>query len=91
MLERLTARRGEPLTAWIGRIPLRQLALTQEVFVVELEFLQRCPSDTGQLELGLFAGTRGLTALGDILHPTPRRLRHLIAGARKTVNIALDE
>src|SRR6185295_7632563 len=44
-----------------------------------------------QLELGFLRSSRGLAALGDVLHSAAGRLHHLVAGSAAAVDVTLAE
>jgi len=79
------------LPPWVVALPLRQPVLPQEVFVVQLQFLQAGPRHVGQLRLHLPRRPAGLAALGGVLHPRAGRLHHLIAGPAAPVHIVFAE
>src|SRR6185369_8769217 len=68
-----------------------QPPLSQEVFIVEPQLLQTGPRHVGQLELGFLRSPRRLAPFGNVLHSTPRRLHHLVAGSAPAVDVALAE
>ena len=73
----------------VVRVPQREGALAQVVFVVEAEFFEAGAGDVGELELGLFGSAAGLAAFGDVLHAAARGLDHLVVGAAARGDIPL--
>jgi hypothetical protein len=73
------------------RWPEGQPPLPQEVFVVEPQLLQAGPRHVGELDLGFLRSSRRLAPFGNILHPTARRLHHLVAGSAPAVDVSLAE
>ncbi len=88
-VRRGAAPRHQGLAPRVAAAPPWQAALSQEVLVVEAQFLQAGPSDTRQFELGFLGCSRGLAALGDILHAGTGGLHHLVARAAVLFNIAV--
>jgi len=82
-----TPPRDQRLAAGVMFRPRRQAAVSQVVFVVQLEFFQAGARHVGQLQFHLFRGAAGLAAFGYILHPAARGLHHLIVGTAALFDI----
>ena len=79
----------QSLPTRIVTLPDRQAALAQEIFVVKPQLFQAGPRHVGEFEFGLFRGARSLAPFGDVLHPRPRRLHHLVMGTAALVDVAV--
>lgn len=72
-----------PHGAGLGLVlcPLAELALAEEVLVIQEQFIQAGTGDVHQTQFGL-AGSRGSpAAFGDVLAAAAGRLHHLVHGA----------
>ncbi len=72
-------------------IPQRQSALTQKIFIVQPQFLQTRACHIGQLQFSFLAGRRRHTSFGDVLHPTPCCLHHLIVSASAFSDVTITK
>ena len=81
----------EVIPAGIGSAPLPELPLSQEVLIIQPEFLEAGSGDVGQLDFHFAGGTTGLAALSNILHSTPGRLDHLVMGSAEAADIGIAE
>ena len=68
--------------------PLRQVAVAQEVFVVEKEFFEAGAGDIYEAQFGLRRGGGGAAALGYVLASGAGGLHHLVCGARAGIEKA---
>ena len=71
----------QPLPARVFPLPERQAPLPQKILIIQAQFFQAGAGHIGQFQLGLFRSAGGLAPFGDVLHPAPRRLHHLVVGA----------
>ncbi len=74
----------------VGR-PEGQVALAEEILVVEEQFLERGPGDVGEVEFGLRAGGAHPVAFGDVLASGAGGLDHLVVGPGASVEMGITE
>ena len=90
-VERGAALRPEPFERGVLGWPFWQSTLPEEILVVQPQFLKTSPRNTCQFQFELPGGARCHTPFGDVLHPTSRRLNHLIVRSAALINIAVTE
>lgn len=78
-------------TARIAFVPYRQPPLSQKILIVQPQFFETRPRHIRKLQFGLLGSSAGLAALGDVLHPAPRCLNHLVMGPAATFDVAVAE
>ena len=71
--------------------PGAELAVAQEILVVEEQFVEAGPGHLDQAQFGLAGGRRRAAAFGDVLASAARGLHHLVGRARARVHKARAE
>lgn len=91
ILKRRTAIHLEAQKRRMVRLPQRQPTLPQKILIIQAQLFKTRPRHVRKLQLRLFRGPARLAALGDVLHPAPRRLNHLVMSPAAFLDIAVAE